>query len=104
MVKDQYSGSQNSETIAYGAFTADNWHYAVASITMTSGKLSTCTVYKSNSNQGAASFSNDIFMIDYAAWPAYLFGAREGWDNNPTSNKYGGYIYEFAIYNTSSNG
>ena len=71
---------------------------------MTNGSLSTCTIYKNTVSQGSSSWSNDIFMIDYSSWSSYLFGARLNSDTNPTTNKYGGYIYEFGIYNKSSTG
>ena len=80
-----------------GTYGQDTWVYSIISGVMNNGYQTSITFYKNDAVDRIVS-NDPIFMIDFAAYPAYLAAHRAS-TTTWTTDYFEGYIYEFHIYN-----
>ena len=78
-------------------YDEDTWVYSIISVKMFYGFSTELSFYKNNYISGSM-ITGPIFMIDFAAYPAYVAAHRSG-TSTWSSDYFEGYIYEFHIYN-----
>jgi hypothetical protein len=75
----------------------NTWYYLVYDFVMTAGTTTTVKLFLDDAQDGTATWSSNVFVIDNASFPAYVGIARTT-DASTYDHHWNGYIHDLHVY------